>query len=233
MTPRQIRFALVGLSVISGSVGFNLLVMQPDGRQVRQDRAYRGLDSSPGTASSTLKEKGTASGAAGKPRQASQATDAAATSTTVAGSDPALTRSIQKALAARGYHAGASDGAIDVVTRAAILEFEDEYGLPLTASPSRNVLDALQRLREPVKVPVSTTVKAGPEVEGLIRTVQLSLRRHGYDPGTADGQIGEGTGAAIRAFERDNKLAIRGRISASLLTRLADLAPVGRVAARD
>lgn len=248
MTPRQIRYGLVGLSVITGSVSFNLLAMQPqEARNVRPERAYRGLDALPGTPSTAHRQQGAATPAQSTPPlPAAKVRAATADAAAVAGkpevlsenvaaanAQTPLTRSIQRALTERGYHAAESDGAIDVVTRAAILAFEEDFGLPLTAEPSKSVLDALRTLREPVKVAASQTVRPGPEAERLIRTVQETLDRLGYRSGAADGRMGEATAAAIRNFERDHGMAMSGRVTAPLLTRLADLARVGRVAARD
>jgi peptidoglycan hydrolase-like protein with peptidoglycan-binding domain len=244
MTPRQIRLGLAGLSVIIGSVSFNLLAMQPDeARNVRPQRAYRGLDALPGTPSSSIKDRvGTAASTGavtGKSRvvvtEAAAATtaDAPPAGGAAAGAQAALTRSIQHALADRGYAAGDSDGAIDVVTRAAIMAFEEDYGLPLTAEPSKSVLDALRTLREPMKVAASQAVRPGPEAEGLIRTVQQTLEGLDYRPGVADGRLGEATASAIRNFEKTHGLAPTGRITAPLLTKLAERARADRIAARD
>lgn len=238
MTPRQIRVGFVALGVITGSVAFNLLAMQPgDGRATRPERAYRGLDTLPGTPSTSVKESAAAAAQAAReegarfeaPALPASGRDTARTPALPPGSE--MTRAIQKSLSTRGYASGESDGAIDVVTRAAILHFESDYGLPLTAEPSAIVLDALERLRQPVKVAASTTARPGPEVESLIRTVQQSLDRHGYRPGAADGRLGDATAQAIRAFERDHGLAESGRISAPLVARLADIAGTGRLAA--
>lgn len=227
MTPRHTRLGFVALGVITGSVAFNLFALQPnDGRQVRPERAYRGLDALPGTSSTSIADKAAAE------RVPATAREAVPAAIKAAASEPsrALVRSIQRGLAARGLHPGESDGTIDVVTRAAILDFEDAFGLPLTAEASQGVLDALETLREPVRVSASNTVRAGVEAEGLIRTVQQSLERLGYSAGGADGRMGEATSTAIRAFERDHRLAMSGRVTAALLVKLADTAKVGPVA---
>ncbi|VAV88138.1 TPR repeat, SEL1 subfamily [hydrothermal vent metagenome] len=49
---------------------------------------------------------------------------------------------------------------------------------------------------------------------------QILLSRLGYQPGPADGNIGEQTRLAIIAYERDNGLAQTGRIDAKLLSKL-------------
>jgi len=59
-----------------------------------------------------------------------------------------LVREVQTALAARGYEPGPADGHAGPMTRAAILAFERDQGLPATAAPSGALLAAL---RAPVR----------------------------------------------------------------------------------
>ncbi len=49
---------------------------------------------------------------------------------------------------------------------------------------------------------------------------QILLARLGYQPGPADGSVGEKTRLAVIAYERDNGLAQTGRIDAALLSKL-------------
>jgi len=53
-----------------------------------------------------------------------------------------------------------------------------------------------------------------------VRDVQIALRRLGYDPGPADGIQGRRTIAAIKAFQRDQKLHVDGVVGAVTLARL-------------
>lgn len=56
--------------------------------------------------------------------------------------------------------------------------------------------------------------------DSLASDVQSSLRRKGYYGGSIDGDIGPGSRAAIRSYQRDHGLAVTGRIDSSLLRSL-------------
>lgn len=49
-----------------------------------------------------------------------------------------------------------------------------------------------------------------------VRDIQTALNARGYDAGPADGIIGPRTRAAIRAYQRDNDLAVDGQPTAAL-----------------
>ena len=68
----------------------------------------------------------------------------------------------------------------------------------------------------------SRPVYEGREVyrSSLEVDVQLALRKRGYYNGQIDGDIGPGSRAAIRAFQRDHGLRQTGTINDSLLDRL-------------
>ncbi|WP_416898067.1 MAG: peptidoglycan-binding protein [Minwuia sp.] len=53
-----------------------------------------------------------------------------------------------------------------------------------------------------------------------LRSAQLLLAEHGYDPGPADGLMGTKTGNAIRAFQKDAGLKVDGQPSTALLSQL-------------
>ena len=130
-------------------------------------------------------------------------------------------RAIQEALNAKGYATGGTDGIAGPVTQAAILAYEMDQGLMLTAEPSERLLHMIMR------GPVSPADRAGlasatpgRKAEALIRRVQDSLRTLGYGPRDADGRLSAATVAAIRSFERQNGLPDTGRISGDLVARL-------------
>lgn len=50
--------------------------------------------------------------------------------------------------------------------------------------------------------------------------VQTALKRRGYYRGPIDGDIGSGSRAAIRAYQRDRGLSVTGRIDSALLRSL-------------
>ena len=56
--------------------------------------------------------------------------------------------------------------------------------------------------------------------DNIVVDVQEELARRGYDPGVIDGIAGPQTRDAIVAFQRDNGLAITGRVDQTLLDEL-------------
>jgi peptidoglycan hydrolase-like protein with peptidoglycan-binding domain len=135
----------------------------------------------------------------------------------------ATVRAVQDELHRRGYEPGTADGAIGLVTRAAVLAYEHDQGLPLTADPSPEVLAHLRHGTSAPGAAVGLDGEPTPRAahaEGVIRSVQQSLRALGYLAALADGQVSEDTVRAIREFEMDNGLVPSGRISAPLVQRL-------------
>ena len=76
------------------------------------------------------------------------------------------------------------------------------------------VRPALRADPAPVRPPA---VKAPSE---QISTMQRKLASLGYDPGPTDGRVGKKTEAAIRAFQRDYRMRVDGRIDERLLVRV-------------
>jgi hypothetical protein len=56
--------------------------------------------------------------------------------------------------------------------------------------------------------------------DDLALEVQQELSRRGYDPGVIDGVLGQQTRDAIAAYQRDNGLAVTGRIDLSLMRKM-------------
>ena len=135
---------------------------------------------------------------------------------------PDVVKAIQQKLGQRGYEPGTPDGVTGVVTRAAIMAYEHDYGLPLTGEPSENLLHHLQSASggKPVGAPKSRQPRSG-NAEQIIRTVQQSLAQLGYFGGKIDGRPGDDTVRSIREYEMDAGLVPTGRVSAPLLMKLA------------
>lgn len=232
MTLQQIRLGFMASAMIAVSILINLLMMQPsDGRGSRPDRNYRGLSGLPGTPSTTIDELRSATGTV--PSEAALDTNAPMNATAPAsdGGERGTTfiQVVQLELAKRGYVTGNTTGTLDMVTRAAIMAFEHDRGLDLTAEPS---IEVLAELKSDVPLDLRSSGaarKSGPEAEAVIRAVQQSLSRLNYRPGAADGVMGQATSGAIRAFERDRQLPETGRVSGLLLMQLAQPAGQGRV----
>ena len=145
------------------------------------------------------------------------------------GADPAEARratikGIQVELARRGYEPGPADGAPGLVTRAAVMAYEHDQGLPLTADPSPEVLAHLRHGTSAPGAAIGLDASA-PRTTGsadqVIRSVQQSLGHLGYLGTAPDGLATDDTVRAIREFEMDSGLVPSGRISGPLVARLA------------
>jgi peptidoglycan hydrolase-like protein with peptidoglycan-binding domain len=132
-----------------------------------------------------------------------------------------IIRGIQRELNGRGYEAGQPDGVAGLVTRAAIMAYEHDYGLALTATPDQDLLSriVMGSSGPPVTRGAADKIGAG-EAESVALMVEQQLASLGYTPGKADGKLNDQTARAIREFETDQKLPQTGRISGPLVSRL-------------
>lgn len=149
-----------------------------------------------------------------------------------------IIRGVQRELNQRGYEAGQPDGVAGLVTRAAIMAYEHDYGLPVTATPGQDLLSRIVLgSSAPAPQRVTADQKASGEAESVTRSVEQQLMALGYTPGKVDGQADEQMARAVREFEVDQKLPESGRISGPLVSRLIRLqgqstpAPAAKTAA--
>jgi peptidoglycan hydrolase-like protein with peptidoglycan-binding domain len=127
---------------------------------------------------------------------------------------------IQQKLAENGYDPGPADGVLGVMTRASIMAYQHDHGLRVTGIASTRLLKRMI-LGESIgdnDLGVSSAVPQ--ETAALVKAVQMVLTNLKYEPGPADGIFGAATRSAIESFERDHKLAVKGRISAKLLKEI-------------
>ena len=236
MSARLSRAAIALFALLSAAVALNLTVMQPMTRReaVSQTGDWGHVDE---TAALAVPEID--SGPAGGTRATGTTGPVAGGTAPVAPgigqrvlvAPPvrdlaATTRAIQTALTAKGYETGGADGIAGPVTEAAILAYEIDNGMALTAEPSEALLAQIKDGRRGSPAPAGA--KPGPKAEALIRSVQSSLAKLGYKVGRSDGLLGESTIAAIRAFEKQQAMPDTGRISGDLLTRLTRLSAPSR-----
>ncbi|MBS0241703.1 MAG: peptidoglycan-binding protein [Proteobacteria bacterium] len=132
-------------------------------------------------------------------------------------------RAVQQELQRRGYEPGPASGSPTLVTRAAVMAYEFDQGLPLTADPSPEVL---AHLRHGTSAPGAAIGLDGDaprplgEAENVIRAVQQALGKLGYLTTPADGMNNDETVRAIREFEMDQGLIPTGRISGPLVAKV-------------
>ncbi len=141
-----------------------------------------------------------------------------------------MTRAVQRELQVRGYETGGADGVVGMMTRAAIMGYEQDHGMVLTGRPSQELLKRIVLGGGTSAKPIGSKGQSA-EARDVIRTVQTSLAKLGYKPGRFDGQLSPETARAIREFEVDQALPESGRVSGPLVVRLARLVSAGRVAA--
>ncbi|MEQ1611291.1 MAG: peptidoglycan-binding domain-containing protein [Hyphomicrobiaceae bacterium] len=151
-----------------------------------------------------------------------------------AGDAPEVIAAIQRELQARGYEPGTPDGVAGAVTRAAIMAWEHDHGLPPTGEPTEAVMKAIV-----LGVSAQAASQINAQWQGLpkekrarpeqmMRMVQQSLSALGYNLGKVSGRMNDDTERAIREFETDQNLALSGRISGPLVARLTRLTAAGR-----
>ena len=72
------------------------------------------------------------------------------------------------------------------------------------------------------KLPESASASTSSEdsAQKTIYSIQIELKRHGFNPGVADGMFGAKTKSTIEAYQKARKLPVDGKPSASLLDAL-------------
>lgn len=132
-----------------------------------------------------------------------------------------LVRQVQSELTAKGYAPGPADGDVGLLTRAAILAFEHDRGLPATAEATDALLLALRMPPGSRRSAAGASWRSPTQTAtGMMRTVQQNSIASGYLTGPASGKFDSRTVAAICAFEAANDLLPTGRISAPMVAKL-------------
>ena len=230
MLPGRMTLQLVAFAMLSVGVGANVFLLQS--REQRSEVA----ESAPWSLASaeTVEVGDTGSIERSDGREVAKTKTPAGIehpAIAVAGNPTDVTRAVQRELQIRGYETGARDGVAGLMTRGAILAFEYDHGLPLTARPSQGLLKSILlgdgRMTSGKRIVGTESAQA----QDVIRSVQRSLARLGYRPGPANGKLTADTARAIRAFEIDQTLPESGRVSGPLIARLARLSSDGKVAA--
>lgn len=132
-------------------------------------------------------------------------------------------RAVQRELNGRNYDAGQPDGVAGLVTRAAVMAYEFDYDLPLTATPSEDLLGRIVLGSSTAQQGGRSAKAPTQDAEGVIRLVKEQLAALGYQPGRVDGALSPDAERAIREFETDQRLPETGRISAPMMSRLLRL----------
>lgn len=221
MTPRPNQIAIAACVLLSAAVLTNLTVMQGNAK-----RGLAPLADPPRTVA--IAQAGGGQGAEGAPGD--ETASGGGLVVLNSSSEAETVRAIQNNLKAAGYEPGRLDGEANMITRAAILAFEYDHGLPLQGEVSRSVLEQLVFASAGQVGDRGGSRIVGERAAKIMRMVHRELRRLGYDPGGEDLLTGDAAKRAIRDFEIDQNLPATGRVSGRLVARLLRLEGEGRVA---
>ncbi len=124
------------------------------------------------------------------------------------------TLELQILLNGLGYDAGTPDGLFGSNTRRAVRSFQADRSLAADGFPTAALLDQVR-----ARAGVTPDPAAPPRAldRSGIRELQRLLNRLGYSAGRADGRVGARTRGAIRVFERDRGMEVRGRATTAVL----------------
>ena len=130
-----------------------------------------------------------------------------------------IVRGMQRELNTQGYAPGAPDGVAGLVTRAAIMAYEHDNGIPLTGDATQELLGRIVLgPAVPAAARLGKSEVKGTEAATVVKVVAQSLAAQGYAVPKPDGGVAATLVTAIRDFEADQKLPDTGRISAALVS---------------
>ena len=148
------------------------------------------------------------------------------------GASGAAVRELQLLLKAAGLYSKNADGKFGPLTEAAVKAFQRKHGLkvdgwagPQTMAKLRAAAKpaapkpAAPRPAAPAAAAVAGQVRlgaSGPEVKEL----QTRLKAQGYYNGNIGGNFGPGTEAAVRAFQRANRMTVDGWAGPQTMAKL-------------
>ena len=148
---------------------------------------------------------------------------------------------LQEALISLGYLTGTADGNYGDKTVAAVRAFQKANGLTVDGSAgteTQNVLFGGSAVKATAKAtatprpqttngPASASLKQGSRGDS-VRQLQKKLIDLGYLSGSADGVYGSKTVAAVKAYQKANKLKADGVAGANTLTSINGSGAVGK-----
>ncbi len=221
MSPRQTRVLLATFAVLLGGVAVNAIFLQAQPRTAASARVAidpSRVDRQPRVVASLRSTEGkVALRGQLKPDSATAVVAFTASGPVEA---PDLVQAIQRELSNRGYGGFALDGALDTRTRAAIMAYEHDQHLPVAGEATDALLQQLVLGSSGDAAGAARPAGRSPRAEQVLRQVQQSLARLGYQPGRPDGRTSDETLRSIREFELDNGLVPTGRVSAELIAAL-------------
>jgi len=158
--------------------------------------------------------------------------DQSATATTLKnGSSGEEVRRMQQRLKELGYLKGSADGDFGAATETAVKAFQAQHGLTVdgkAGSATLNKLYSASAKKAPTTTATNTpratatpfTSYKNGDSGAEIKKMQQRLKDLGYLRGSADGDFGDATEAAVRAFQANNNLTVDGKAGNATLNKL-------------
>ena len=147
------------------------------------------------------------------------------------GSTGSEVRKLQERLKELGYLKGSADGDFGDATETAVKNFQAQNGLGVDGMAGANTLNRLYSAS--AKKAPSTTVTNTPKPTNTpftsykngdtgseVRKLQQRLKTLGYLDGAVDGDFGDATEKAVKAFQRNNGLTADGKAGEYTLDKL-------------
>ena len=125
------------------------------------------------------------------------------------GSSGAAVKSLQKRLIELGYLGGSADGNFGTGTKSAVAAFQRKAGLDADGIAGPTTLAVLYDADAPSATPTDDTLEQGDSGDA-VKALQKRLIELGYMNGTADGDFGSATKAAVKLFQKQAGLTVDG-----------------------
>ena len=110
-----------------------------------------------------------------------------------------------------------------ITSATAAFAFAASLALPAFAQEKPEGAPAAPKMEKKapaMKAPAKAAAKKKKAGTPEIMALQEALKKAGENPGTADGKMGPKTRAALRAFQKKNKLKVTGRADKMTLAKL-------------
>ncbi len=185
---------------------------------VSQKYVQKGSASASGKSSSGKSSGGQASGA-----------KTSSNGTCSLGDSGNAVKTVQKRLKNLGYYSGSVDGDYGSGTRKAVLAFQKRNGLKQTGDVNSATLTKLKSSGAKKATSNSSSESGSSGGNGTckpgdsgsaVRAVQKRLKKLGYYSGDIDGDYGNGTKTAVKAFQKRNGLSANGTVNSQTLSKL-------------
>ena len=139
------------------------------------------------------------------------------------GSSGSLVTKMQDRLIQLGYLSGEATGRFDEATKSAVIAFQKRncsYWDGIAGKLTLDVLFSSSAKGTSTSVGmVGTSLKVGSE-GNEVRSLQSRLKELGYYTGNVDGDFGQSTEEAVKAFQRNNGLTADGKAGSETITEM-------------